>query len=209
METSGLKIHSLPSFVVATTAEISKPTQFTSYISRDGKNDLFKTTQIWQAARATSAASGFFEPIKIGPHKEKFVDGATGANNPIEVLWDEARHVWPGDGRLEDNVRFIVSIGTGETTLEGFGSNVLEIGRTLQRMATQTQDTADRFKGQHDELFNNNRYFRFNVNHGLEHVGLEEWEQLAKVAASTRHYLRNDATRDVLNFVAANADSST
>ena len=92
--------------------------------------------------------------------------------------------------------------------MEGFGSSVLEIGKTLQRMATQTQDTADRFRSQHDELFNDNRYFRFNVTHGLEHVGLEEWEQLAKVDASTRLYLRNDAARDVRNFVAANADSS-
>ena len=42
-----------------------------------------KQCQDWEACRATSAASSFFDPIAIGRYKEEFGDGATGANNPV------------------------------------------------------------------------------------------------------------------------------
>jgi len=48
---------------------------------------MLNKVKIWEAARATSAATSFFNPITIGT--ESFVDGATGANNPINELWTE------------------------------------------------------------------------------------------------------------------------
>jgi len=55
----------------------------TSYMSPRGGSDLLNSVRIWEACRATSAASSFFNPIAIGRYKEEFMDGATGANNPI------------------------------------------------------------------------------------------------------------------------------
>jgi patatin-like phospholipase/acyl hydrolase len=46
-----------------------------------------KSAKIWEVARATSAAASFFDPIKIGSHGTKFLDGGTGANNPIYEMW--------------------------------------------------------------------------------------------------------------------------
>lgn len=195
-------------FVVATSSETAQNTQFTSYVSRDGDSDLLKTTQIWQAARATSAASSFFAPINIGPNKEEFVDGAVGANNPVEVLWDEARELWSQD-RLEDNVRCIVSIGTGEPTLSAFGNKFWEIAKTLKEVATETERTANAFQNRHFDLVQANRYYRFNVKHGLENVGLEEWAQRDKIVAVTRHYLRTGVQRDFHNFKAVNTEPCT
>ena len=43
------------------------------------------------AVRATSAASLFFYPIIIGPYKASFVDGVTGANNPVAEMWRRAQ----------------------------------------------------------------------------------------------------------------------
>ena len=54
---------------------------------------MYHKTRIWEAARATSAASSFFDPIKIGQFGEEFVDGAVGANNPVAQLWNEAKIV--------------------------------------------------------------------------------------------------------------------
>ena len=51
---------------------------------------LFNAARIWEAARATSAASSFFDSIKIGRFGEEFVDGATGFDNPVQYLWNEA-----------------------------------------------------------------------------------------------------------------------
>jgi patatin-like phospholipase/acyl hydrolase len=39
-----------------------------------------------EACRATSAATSFFDPIAVGRFGEEFVDGATGANNPVREV---------------------------------------------------------------------------------------------------------------------------
>lgn len=55
----------------------------TSYKSPRGGKDLLNSVKIWKACRATSAASFFFDFITIGRFGEKFVNKATGANNPV------------------------------------------------------------------------------------------------------------------------------
>ena len=52
-------------------------------------DDLYDICKIWEAARATSAASTFFDPIKIG--NRTYVDGALKHNNPIEKVDEESR----------------------------------------------------------------------------------------------------------------------
>ena len=42
---------------------------------------LIPNIKLWEAARATSAAPYYFEPIKVG--KYELVDGGLGANNPL------------------------------------------------------------------------------------------------------------------------------
>jgi patatin-like phospholipase/acyl hydrolase len=61
-----------------------------SYRSGSGEYDeLYDICKIWEAARATSAASTFFEPIRIG--NQRYVDGALKYNNPIEKADVESR----------------------------------------------------------------------------------------------------------------------
>jgi predicted acylesterase/phospholipase RssA len=61
-----------------------------SYESGSGEwDDLYEICKIWEAARATSAASTFFDPIQIGD--QKYVDGALRYNNPIEKADQESR----------------------------------------------------------------------------------------------------------------------
>jgi hypothetical protein len=64
---------------------------------------------IWEACRATSAASSFFDPIAIGRYKEEFIDGATGANNPIREVWDQAWLEW-GPEALEGKIKCLISV---------------------------------------------------------------------------------------------------
>jgi patatin-like phospholipase/acyl hydrolase len=58
----------------------------TSYQSPRGGIHLVNSTKIWEACRATSAATSFFDSIAIGPYEEEFVDGALRANNPVYAV---------------------------------------------------------------------------------------------------------------------------
>lgn len=92
-------------------------------------------TKIWEAARATSAASSFFDPIAIGLENRLFTDGGTGANNPIRQLWTEAKEIWSTEP-LEENIRCIISIGTGVPSFKKFGKGIIDLGKSLLRIAT-------------------------------------------------------------------------
>jgi predicted acylesterase/phospholipase RssA len=143
---------------------------------------------IWEACRATSAASSFFDPIAIGRYKEQFVDGGTGANNPIREMWDQAWLEW-GPGVLESKIKCLVSIGTGIPSLKPFKDDVFNIGDTLVAIATETEQTAERFRRERPFLDQARRYYRFNVVRGLEDIGLEESKKITEIAAATRRYV--------------------
>lgn len=156
---------------------------------------MFSYTTIWQAARATSAATSFFDSVEIGPYGEKFLDGGTGANNPVNELWKEASDVW-SKSDLESQLRCLISIGTGEPKQQAFGDHPHEIVHTLLKMATDTQRTAETFQQEHASLDREGRYFRFNVDRGLENVGLQESAKKDIIASSTRNYLSTQTVQN-------------
>jgi predicted acylesterase/phospholipase RssA len=138
---------------------------------------------IWQACRATSAASSYFDPIAIGPHEEEFVDGGTGANNPVYRLWEQAEDIWGPD--LETKIECLVSIGTGSPPLKRIDASGLR--KTLIAFATDTEQIAEVFRQEKLQL--EHRYRRFNVIRGLEYIGLEETKEIKNIAAATRYYM--------------------
>jgi predicted acylesterase/phospholipase RssA len=75
-------------FVCAVEGINSDAVVIRSYKSKEF-DDLYGVCKIWEAARATSAASTFFEPIKIGDRM--YVDGALKHNNPIEKVDEESQ----------------------------------------------------------------------------------------------------------------------
>jgi predicted acylesterase/phospholipase RssA len=165
--------------------EITKPIRFRSYRSNTQVDEV--DCAIWEAARATSAASSFFNPITIG--RQNFTDGATGFNNPVELVVDEASELWPG---ATQRIERLVSLGTGKPELKSFGETLKQLGETLIRISTETESTAERFErvalrdyGLHG------KYFRFNVSHGLGDVGLESRQAKGKIIAATNNYLIN------------------
>lgn len=181
------------SFVCTVRRENGAVTHLLSYPS-----DLYlnPSSTIWEACRATSAASTFFEPIKIGGFEE-FLDGGTGANNPVRELWTDAKALWtdPKDrpGILEGKVKCLVSIGTGKPALKAIGSYPLELANTLLQIATETEQTAELFSKEHCDLVEDDRYFRFNVDQGLENISFEESDKMGPMFAATRRYLETYA----------------
>ena len=133
---------------------------------------------IWQAARATSAAATFFDPIQIG--RQTFVDGATGLNNPVEQVLEEAKSIWP-DAIQKGRIQCLISVGTGVPDLKDFGDNLKEVVETLKEIATETENTERRFYGTHELLGIGDRYFRFNVHKGWSAL---VWTSIRKLIRS-------------------------
>lgn len=143
---------------------------------------------ICQAALATSAASTFFDQVSIDD--QKFADGGLGANNPIDQVEQEASNIWcPDTADLKPLVKCIVSIGTGNPGVQPVKDSLLGFLRTLTQIATETEETEARFisrwRGHHDE----NRYFRFNVEQGLQDVGMDEYVKRGLIKSVTEYYL--------------------
>lgn len=172
----------------ATSKETCETVCLASYRTPRGNSDLLNSVTIWEACRATSAATSFFDPIAVGRFGEEFVDGATGANNPVREMWDQAQLVW-GPEPLEGKVKCLVSIGTGVPSLKPFKDDILHIGETLIAMVTETEKTAERFQRERSLLDSTGRYYRFNVLRGLEDIGLEEAKKVKEMAAATRKYI--------------------
>jgi predicted acylesterase/phospholipase RssA len=175
----------------------------TSYRTPRGNNDLLNSVSIWEACRATSAATSFFDPIAVGRFGEEFVDGATGANNPVRELWDQAQLTW-GPEPLERQIKCLVSIGTGVPSLKPFQDDALHIHKTLAAIATETEQTAESFRREKALLDNTGRYYRFNVARGLENIGLEEAKKAKEMAAATRRYIASQEVHKQMQSCAGN-----
>ena len=187
----------------AVSSETGDTVRLTSYRSPRGRERLLRTTKIWEAGRATSAASSFFDPITIGDFEESFIDGATGANNPVYEVWNEAQDIWPS-GSLEDKIKCLVSIGTGVPSLTPFKDDIISISRSLLAIATETEKTAERFSRDKSRLDDMRRYYRFNVLRGLEDIGLEDSKRKNAIVAATDRYIELQA---VFKQMKACADS--
>lgn len=153
---------------------------------------------IWEAARATSAAASFFDPITIGPYGQEFIDAATGANNPVDLVLEEARTIWPNDMH---RIQYIISVGTGEPSLKAFGDDILSIGKTLLQVSTDANTTASRFPASHPEFASGTDrtlhiYQRFNVRKGLENIKLQDADKMGEIASATQKYLEDGEQKD-------------
>lgn len=175
-------------FVCSISQQTSHVVLFPSYYSKTWGSQMLNRVRIWEAARATSAATSFFEPLTIDG--KVFADGATGANNPIFELWAEASSVFKTDDRwrLEDHLKCLISIGTGIPSLKQFGPGITDVVGALKAIATESESKSDLFQRQYSSLVRESTFFRFNVTHGLEDVGLEEADRLGDIESSTYRY---------------------
>lgn len=185
-------------FVCATRGEDGSLAVLRSYESRR-HDPLYEICKIWEAARATSAASTFFEPIQIGQNHQLFVDGAlTGSNNPVRTANVESRDIWPNADKL------ILSVGTGAAPGHAVTGNLLELANRLKDMVTDSEKTNRSFRMENNEMVRNGRLYRFNVMLGLANIGLEEHGAINKIATYTDNYLDDP---DVFEMVQSCVDN--
>ena len=146
---------------------------------------------ICKAVLATSATTTFFDPVSIGDRT--FADGGFGANNPVDEVEGEAANIWcPETGDLKPLVKCFISIGTGNPGKKPFEDSMFEfLNETVVQIATETEATEKKFIARWAKHFDEKRYFRFNVEHGLHHIGLEEYNKKGPIEAATYGYINH------------------
>ena len=78
--------------------------------------------------------------------------------------------------------------------MQPLGDDIQGIFSTLKDIATETERTDEHFRRDKPSLADEGRYYRFNVNHGLENIGLEESKKKKEIAAATGRYTTLQAT---------------
>ena len=138
---------------------------------------------IWQVARATSAAPGYFKEVVI--EGLRYVDGGFGANNPCVEVFKDVRKM---NNHNDDCIQCVVSVGTGKNkqrriTRQTGAKDLLKAGLGkfihYENFARKWASESER---SHEEMVNNWNnlgkpftYHRLNVETGLEKMKLDEW----------------------------------
>jgi uncharacterized protein len=89
------------------------PVMVTSYDTNEPGPRFFKSWNdkdvlMKDAARATSAAPTYFDPLLSG--SSRYIDGGVVANNPTLAAWVASSEIFDGDQDI-----YVISIGTGNT----------------------------------------------------------------------------------------------
>ncbi|KAF2689243.1 hypothetical protein K458DRAFT_357870 [Lentithecium fluviatile CBS 122367] len=116
--------------VTATDEAYKTPIILANYSREDGKRSRRRRSRyefprpdnpdlelkIWEAAAATSAAPTFFKPFCHFPTKRTYVDGAVYYNNPVRLVHQERKLLWPDVAGKHPDI--LLSIGTGQNEVE-------------------------------------------------------------------------------------------
>lgn len=139
--------------------------------------------EIWRVARATSAAPGYFPPIKIktgnGSDVIKFKDGGFGSNNPSEEAYNDIIDKHGGSMHMGP----FISIGTGNSELDMFGKRSDNLSTLVVNIKAAFKMPSRTF-GAHENMVRHATlddeerfpYFRFDGGLKLGQVDLGEWE---------------------------------
>ncbi|KAK0205392.1 acyl transferase/acyl hydrolase/lysophospholipase [Desarmillaria ectypa] len=164
---------------------------------------------IWEAVRATTAASALFKPIDItgdGNYKHRFFGTSIGSHNPAKEVRDEAMQLYGGSRR----VGVFISIGMGQPVGDAYGLRETkgmqkifrsQLVKVLASIAIDCEKVADELARQYTDI--PGTYFRFSVRYGAEKVDLDEWDSMDEALAHADSYIREpDIFKSVKTVVA-------
>lgn len=179
-------------FVCASRAQTVYNELLRSYDVRIVGEQAYDCTVV-EAARATTAAPLFFEPVTLEASGATFVDGAVRANNPIQLVVDEAERLWP-----KRPFGCVVSVGTGWKNVSPIATSrprLHKILKTLTEISTGPNTKAREFAKTKlgTQLQKGEKYFRFFVPQGLEGISLADWKRFPWMEAMTMPYLSDSA----------------
>jgi hypothetical protein len=109
----------------------------------------------------------------------------------------EASNIWCSEtGDLKPLVKCFISIGTGNPGKKAFEESMAGfLSETVVQIATETEKTEKKFVAKWAKHLDEKRYFRFNVDQGLQGIGLDEYKKKGVVEAATEGYLTHMAQK--------------
>ncbi|KAH8823071.1 hypothetical protein DL96DRAFT_1616620 [Flagelloscypha sp. PMI_526] len=168
-----------------------KPERFRNYLPPKFASVDCK---IWEAARATTAHPALFSPISIGPiwGTMEYIDaGACGFGNPIELVVDETKSLFPSCTEF-----LFLSLGAGhpgvfviDSSEDGWISSQRHIVEDCERLAEKMAEKAER------------GYVRLNVAQGFQGIQPHEPTEPGLVASHTRQYISTAVVDGLLDGV--------
>ncbi|KAH8115682.1 acyl transferase/acyl hydrolase/lysophospholipase [Phellopilus nigrolimitatus] len=203
-----------PVFVVTIdTADILKPTVFTSYspsfVDPSKSSDSFPSfdqkddVSIVTAALATSAAPTYFHPTEHAGRA--YIDGGVGYNNPAELALKQLTQLYGPSAYAHT----FISLGTGRRNENPYRPGVprsrsgitgmLDILRTFAHISTDAEGVHARLE---ERFAQTCAYFRFNPE-GLEDIVLDDWMAVNRAVEASITYLKLSATQKRLAELAA------
>ncbi len=146
------------------------------------------TFAIWQVARATSAAPSYFKPVRL--NNNQYYDAAVDLNNPS---WEVVKEVSLLTGGSFDAIDVLLSVGGGNARVDKpkskFGGGSLE-----KDLADISDVVHNKVRSESENLF---KYYRLDVEDGLQDVRLNEWKPkssgkttLQRIREATARYLQ-------------------
>ncbi|KAK4181731.1 putative calcium-independent phospholipase A2-gamma [Triangularia setosa] len=168
--------------------------------SFEGEDDWDSEVKIWQACRATTAASKYFKPQLLGRGAREgyFIDAAVGFNNPSNYLLKEAVDEFGSRRRFG----CLVSIGTGTRSTETVRVktgvlNWTKLGTQVRGLIELIKNVATDSETSHKQIHNRfsrfpGAYYRFNVPDGAKEIKLDEYKKVPQLKDLTADYLGRD-----------------
>ena len=93
-------------------------------------------------------------------------------------------------------LKCFVSVGTGNPGDKAFEDTMIKfLGETAVHISTETEAAAKKFNARWSKHFDEKRFFRFNVEQGLQNIGLDEFKNKWAIEAATDAYLAHPAQK--------------
>ncbi|KAK4145442.1 acyl transferase/acyl hydrolase/lysophospholipase [Dichotomopilus funicola] len=170
-------------------SNLGQPRRFRSFYT---PKDIYKGVKIWEAVRATTAASFYFKPMSVtagGREPEEFANAAINCNSPINYALRESAAHFGAKRRLGT----IVSIGTGITAV-GVENSKIRSRATGKELIGRPENLETDAEVAHRDIEerlgpSHNAYFRFNVPDVADEAGLDKYLKIHVLQASTAAYL--------------------
>lgn len=171
-----------------------KPRAFRSYDSaRAGAN----STTIWEAARATAALPGLFEPVRIGAQgiQESF-SGWLGCTNALSGLVKEAEATFGSD----QMIAFLLSIGAGQEPIVSLeaSSQTNDLNNRMDALSKLSNGADAVADGMESKVGHLNLYIRFNIPHRPRSDSIMRNTTLGTIKTDTENYLTSAAVEKLV-----------
>ena len=153
------------------------------YLYPRNPNDLSEF-DIWQVARATSAAPSYFKSTRL--YEYRYFDAAVNINNPSNEMYKEVSLI----NKTHESIELLLSIGTGNQK-----GNTTKAKHSLQKELNDISDLVHQkiLQAKKQDPFT---YYRWDVQGGLQDVRLDEWKPiesgditLSRIENATNRYL--------------------